>query len=67
MPDDPKTEPAPFDEDPPVDPEKPQVGNSRAKFYMPEEPEGTGAGDTGEAESSGEEVAESPEREQDES
>lgn len=26
---------APFDEDPPVDPEKAQVGNSKAKFFMP--------------------------------
>ena len=25
----------PFDEDPPVDPSVPQVGNSRARFFVP--------------------------------
>lgn len=28
-------EPAPFDEEPPVEPGKPQVGNSKAEFFMP--------------------------------
>jgi hypothetical protein len=27
----------PFDENPPVDPAEPQVGNSRARFFMPRE------------------------------
>jgi hypothetical protein len=28
---------APFDENPPVDPTESQVGNSRARFFMPSE------------------------------
>jgi hypothetical protein len=27
----------PFDADPPVDPSEPQVGNSRARFFVPRE------------------------------
>jgi hypothetical protein len=35
----PDGEPAAFDEDPPVDPEKAQVGNSKAQFFMPDDTE----------------------------
>ena len=28
---------APFDADPPVDPSRPQVGNSKARFFLPRE------------------------------
>ena len=28
-------EEAPFDADPPVDPSRPQVGNSKARFFLP--------------------------------
>jgi hypothetical protein len=31
------TTPEPFDQNPPVDPSQPQVGNSRAQFFMPQE------------------------------
>lgn len=30
---------APFDDNPPVEPGTPQVGNSKAKFFMPREDE----------------------------
>ena len=30
---------APFDDDPPVDPTEPQVGNSKAKFFVPRDEE----------------------------
>ena len=41
----------PFDEDPPVDPKSEQVGNSKARFFVPseEEPEGDGDGEEGES------------------
>jgi hypothetical protein len=29
--------PEPFDQNPPVNPSEPQVGNSRARFFMPRE------------------------------
>jgi hypothetical protein len=29
--------PEPFDQNPPVNPSEPQVGNSRAQFFMPRE------------------------------
>jgi hypothetical protein len=29
--------PEPFDQNPPVEPGEPQVGNSRARFFMPRE------------------------------
>ncbi len=44
----------PFDEDPPVNPGKAQVGNSKARFFVPrddeedETPEGGDEGDTNE-------------------
>jgi hypothetical protein len=40
-------EQAAFDTDPPVDPSEPQVGNSRARFFMPRE-EGAEEGSDGE-------------------
>ena len=45
---------APFDDDPPVDPSEPQVGNSKAKFFVPrdeetdEAEEGQGEGESDE-------------------
>jgi hypothetical protein len=45
-----------FDADPPVDPSEPQVGNSRARFFVPREDadEGDGESEEGdEAESEG--------------
>ena len=40
----PAREETPFDEDPPIDPSVPQVGNSKARFFVParEEPEESG-------------------------
>ena len=32
-------EPAPFDEDPPVQPDEPKVGNADARFFMPRDKE----------------------------
>jgi hypothetical protein len=61
----------PFDDNPPVDPSEPQVGNSRARFFMPREedaeregPEGEGAEEdkAGEGEGGDEEEAEAGER-----
>lgn len=50
---------ATFDEDPPVDPSKAQVGNSKARFFVPqgevkddsEEEAGSERGENGEGES----------------
>jgi hypothetical protein len=36
---------APFDENPPVDPTESQVGNSRARFFMPSEDDQDESGD----------------------
>ncbi len=40
---------APFDDDPPVDPGEPQVGNSKAKFFLPHDEE-TGEAEEGQGE-----------------
>jgi hypothetical protein len=45
----------PFDADPPVDPSEPQVGNSRARFFVPreeadEDVDGSTEGDEAESE-----------------
>jgi len=50
-----KTEnaPEPFDQNPPVEPGEPQVGNSRARFFMPRE-----EGEDGEDEEDEQEVRE---------
>ena len=42
-------EETPFDEDPPVDPSVPQVGNSKARFVMPDEEQDPTAEETGES------------------
>ena len=39
----------PFDDDPPVDPSEPQVGNSKAKFFVPRDEE-TGEAQEGQGE-----------------
>ena len=41
----PRREDTPFDEDPPIDPSVPQVGNSRARFVLPADEEGPEADD----------------------
>ena len=52
--------PEPFDQNPPVNPSQPQVGNSRAQFFMPcEESEGD------EDEGAGEDASEEEVREGD--
>ncbi len=40
---------APFDDDPPVDPSEPQVGNSKARFFIPRDEE-TGEAQEGQGE-----------------
>jgi hypothetical protein len=40
---------APFDDDPPVDPGEPQVGNSKARFFLPQDEE-TGEAEEGQGE-----------------
>ncbi len=45
--------PEPFDQNPPVNPSQPQVGNSRAQFFMPRE-----EGESGDEEPDEEEVRE---------
>jgi hypothetical protein len=50
----------PFDADPPVDPSEPQVGNSRARFFVPRED----AGEDEDGESTESEEAESEGREE---
>ena len=56
----------PFDDNPPVDPSEPQVGNSRARFFMPREEgaesEGAEEDEEGEGEGGEEEEAEAGER-----
>jgi hypothetical protein len=44
----------PFDEDPPVDPSEAQVGNSKARFFVPRDEE-TGEAEEGQGEGEGNE------------
>jgi hypothetical protein len=47
-------DPEPFDQNPPVNPEEPQVGNSRARFFMPSESKDEEAEAEGDADAGGE-------------
>jgi len=51
--DDAEGAPEPFDQNPPVNPSEPQVGNSRAQFFMPHE-----EGESGDEEPDEDEVRE---------
>ncbi|MBA3422113.1 MAG: hypothetical protein H0U12_09540 [Thermoleophilaceae bacterium] len=39
-----QSESAAFDENPPVDPSEPQVGNSKARFFVPRDEDEDGSG-----------------------
>jgi hypothetical protein len=45
-----REEPPPFDENPPVDPSEPRVGNSKAVFVQPDEEEASEKEQTGDEE-----------------